>query len=456
MSGQTPNVDVNFRATGLDGVRRGLKMVRDDAEPTGRQWASATRTMASGLENVARQGKITGESLKMVLTQGADIAFAFGATGAIVGAIAITGAAIYEHITGNMKEARLEAEKTKQAINAMIDAGDKAGIYKQMSTVWRGTPSQGFTDGLTGLMAQRDDIRRQRDEWTARDGLKKWRELAAQLDAVNAKIAKQQALFDQLRAAYNAPMPVALTGTIGGMTTTASAGGTGPLMPTDRAGGVSVPGVPGISTPMRSRAPSGSVGVVGIGANIPGLSDAEKALQARVEAFSHTFADILADSISAGIQEAVQSGNIGKGFEALGKAAVAGLGSVAVQIGKHALAQMAFIKSIGAAIATMNPVLGAAAAVALIALGSAAMAAGGRGGGYGGSGGGYGGGYGSSAGYGAATVIDRGIIDPTRGAGVSARSNNQYNVTIIGTNDPKVKREFQELMRNADGRGSIG
>jgi hypothetical protein len=74
-------VDVTFRATGVDGVRRGLKLIGGDAELTHQRVGGAARQIAGGVEAIARTGKASGEALKQIISQGAEMAFMFGAGG---------------------------------------------------------------------------------------------------------------------------------------------------------------------------------------------------------------------------------------------------------------------------------------------------------------------------------------------------------------------------------------
>ena len=70
----------------------------------------AARTMASGFEAMARTGNVAGEATKQIIAQGSELAFTFGAAGPIVGAIGITGLAIF-----SMYERwRTESEETKK------------------------------------------------------------------------------------------------------------------------------------------------------------------------------------------------------------------------------------------------------------------------------------------------------------------------------------------------------
>lgn len=473
-----PKVSVEFDATGLDKVRGGLRLVNDAANTTSRQWGMASRQIAGGLEQIARSGKVTGESLKQIVSQGAEMAFMFGAGGPIVAAMGIVGVAIYEHITNNIKAAREEAEKTANSIRAMVDAGDKAGIYKQMSSVYRGTPGQNFEDGIASLESQAATLEARRLKIDpnnfGRDhkgfASESQRALAAEIARVNGLLTAQKNLFLQLRMAYNAPMPWQGTGEIPGMTSSASApGGATSSKSTSALVNrylIGAPGGPGrfLNEILGSKSSLHGQDPLNVAIHGKGRPQDSAMTVAMVEGMKlageiagNGFVDTLASSIEAGMARVFQKGaNIGSVFAAIGQTALSGLGSIAVAIGRQFLTTFKFIDVMVTALKRLTPAIGVGAAIGLIAFGSAMQGAGNRmganAGGFGG--GGYGGGYSASAGYGS-TVIDRGIIDPTRGAGVAARSANNYNVTIIGPNDPVAQRAIQELIYNAERRGRV-
>lgn len=487
---QNPEVKVKFTADGIEGVRRGLKLVRDDAGPTGQQWGNASRQIAFGLENIARQGKVTGESLKQIISQGSNMAFAFGPQGAIVAGIVTVGVAIYEHITGKMKEAREEIRSFNEDIANLLRTNNLTGAGDLAQRMYSGDrfASPGKDEsaadfqarqlgqlGLQGLIASKradrdaalarykvvvpltDKTQQQWDEMKnlgktieglngeldvltpllekytdqatkAKEALDKLSAAEGKRVSVGAKLAQEQ--FNKEYAALTAP---------GGKDIR-----------------VTELGLPGFTMGAKFGKPQDYDFARSL-RKVPNLleTDAGKGMIDQAKQIGNAFADTLADSIASGMQRAFAKGaGLSDVFGAIAQSALSGLGSISVQIGKAALAQMAFIKTIAEAIASWNPALGIAAAIGLIAFGSALQGAGGR---IGGAGGGYGGGggYGSSGGYGS-QVIDRGIIDPTRGAAnltAKAPVNNYFNV--IGERDPVAIRSLQRMLANGKERGEL-
>lgn len=83
--------------------------VTREATVSAQRYASSAQQMAGALLLIGSQGRVSTESLKQLVTQSAAVAFAFGPTGAFVGAVALaTGA-----IIGHFGRAREEAEKTR-------------------------------------------------------------------------------------------------------------------------------------------------------------------------------------------------------------------------------------------------------------------------------------------------------------------------------------------------------
>lgn len=86
------------------------------ANRAGAQYGSAARQIASATEVIARSGNVSGEAAKQILSAGSSIAFAFGAGGAVVGALSIFGLAV---VTA-MRKARDEIKQTVEAFDEEV------------------------------------------------------------------------------------------------------------------------------------------------------------------------------------------------------------------------------------------------------------------------------------------------------------------------------------------------
>jgi hypothetical protein len=168
----------------------------------------------------------------------------------------------------------------------------------------------------------------------------------------------------------------------------------------------------------------------------------------------------LADSIGSAFEAAFATGKIGEGFKALGRAMLAGLGSMIQAFGVKALAASKLMGTLLEAFKTLNPYLAIPAALGLIALGGALKGAaagafgGGMGGGIGGGGLPVAGAMGGTVG--GAMRLPGMMYGPTMaGATSTIQPMPNMNVTIIGPNDPSAQRAMQELMTKADRRGNV-
>lgn len=167
--------------------------------------------------------------------------------------------------------------------------------------------------------------------------------------------------------------------------------------------------------------------------------------------------DILADSVALGIEEAIATGSMANGFKAMAKAMLAGLGGMLIQFGKSLIPVGALMEKVRTALMTLSPQGIVAAGLGMIAVGAAlrgaAQAA------FGGSA--------ASAGTAASIAPSLGTTGGTMtlggltygptaaGSAATIQRVNPVSVTIIGPNDPAAQRQMQELITNANRRGSV-
>jgi hypothetical protein len=488
-------VDVVFRATGVEQVRRGLKLVTGDAQVSGRQTGLAMRQLAGGIENIARSGQAGGAALKLIIAQGAEMAFMFGATGPIVGALAVTGLAIYEHITGKMKEAADQVKAFHREVEGLTDLGGAAArqarIYSGGTAIRDKDESDAKylarSQGLKGVRGRIDQIQRSMAAagvpvgdvsrmGQGATGLgyggkvdKMGRELAelvehlarlktefAEITPITQKLADAEgerakglmSIAGDEAAKKNAALRAgdieSFLSQNRGMPGVQAAGGRAPGILELIAKYVNVERRPDLT----GSASAGSAQALNpIVANF-----AENVQKPLGEAIRSGMASTIGGAITDGITAGFEDGGITGAFKAAGKAILAGIGGIMTQMGEVWLSYGISMTALGSAL--WNPFTSGPAAIgigaALIALGATlgAVAHGGRGGG----GGSAGGGYSSSA----PQIIDRGTIDPTavgRMGNMSARPTTNNHFTIIGTKDPTAQREIMELIGNAQRRG---
>jgi len=131
------------------------------ANVMGDRFRAASMQMASAAENAARAGKLTGESAKQLIAQGTSIAFMFGKAGPIAGAIGILGLAIHELWSNARKEMEESRKQFEKEIDAMVNAGDSAGLMQRYKEIELGTPAKDFEDGTKFRQARLTEVQRQ-------------------------------------------------------------------------------------------------------------------------------------------------------------------------------------------------------------------------------------------------------------------------------------------------------
>ena len=124
------------------------------ASGLGQRYASAGVQVSSALENMARAGKVGGEGLKQVITQGSNMAFLFGPQGAVVGAVGIASLAIIELFQRTRDETVKLTAEIKENLDRLQNAGDVSGLTERAKVLFQGTPANDFKDGIKALRSE--------------------------------------------------------------------------------------------------------------------------------------------------------------------------------------------------------------------------------------------------------------------------------------------------------------
>ena len=167
--------------------------------------------------------------------------------------------------------------------------------------------------------------------------------------------------------------------------------------------------------------------------------------------------DTLGNALADGIQTAIEQKSIGAGFKAMTQTLLRGLGDMMIQFGKASLVASTLMDTIFKALAKALPGGAIVASLAMIAAGAALKGAAGAAFG-GGGGGGGGGGFSApmaAVAAGAMTLPTQFYGPTAAGSSATIAAMAPMNVTIVGPNDPAAQRQMQELMRNAQRRGSV-
>lgn len=184
-------------------------------------------------------------------------------------------------------------------------------------------------------------------------------------------------------------------------------------------------------------------------------------LQSQIrDTLAQSIGDGITDGIAAGFERGFATGRIGEGFKSLAGTMLSGLGSAMIQFGKASLVASTLMQEIRDSLSALTPKGAVVASLAMIAAGGAlrgvAQSA------FGGMGGGGGMAVTPTTPFGipmtgaamGPTQLIFGATSATTAAGMTPRQ--AMNVTLIGPNDPTAQRAMQELMRNANQRGTLG
>lgn len=184
------------------------------------------------------------------------------------------------------------------------------------------------------------------------------------------------------------------------------------------------------------------------------LADQLDEMRVAVMIFADSIANTLVDSLATGIETAVATGSLGKGFKALTSTLLSGLGSAMIAFGRTAIMASALMQRFMEAMASLNPFAALAAGIGMVALGGVLKGAAQRSFAVGTGTSSMGGGIGALATGGSS--ITRTFAPTMAGTtGANVQMATPMNVTIIGPNDAGAQRAIATLMDNASRRGLV-
>lgn len=125
MSTKVSSLAVQIEAIGVDKVKTALRELGSDAERTsdhlGTHYGKAARHLSLVTNEAVRAGEIGGNALQKILTIGGDMAGMFGVSGAVVGALAVTGLAIYNYFDRAKKAIEETAKAARAELRSLRD-----------------------------------------------------------------------------------------------------------------------------------------------------------------------------------------------------------------------------------------------------------------------------------------------------------------------------------------------
>ncbi|MBI2407496.1 MAG: hypothetical protein HYV19_04255 [Gemmatimonadetes bacterium] len=514
MTAPVRTVAVNFQAQGVPEVQAATRTVQRATEGLGvaqqnatrglvasvtgvsQRYAQASLHIAAATETMARMGRVSGEAGRQVIAQVSNIAFAFGPTGALVGAVGIATMAIIGLFDRTKREAKAAAEAALSAFNR-IASGNASGTRGAIADLTFGDRKIGkdATPEQLGLLRLTERNIALRGQLNAASGLLSRRELIGEIKETDAAIAginrrireysdelQKQMKAEQNAAAATRDAAAALTAKKTAADAAAAARrshfltalldaqaevrrerGKNPYGAGDnltwRAGGaVDIP-TPGI-TPLENPTPRIDAEFSQTLKNLEGRAKAmassvsleiAEAMRSTYSKLSNIIAEGIASAIAGGIIAAMADGDIQSAARQWGDMMI---GVMARAVADWALQTQVFAKAMAAIqqFMTLHPLAAAAAAAALY-VAARAVSRGGSGR-YSSSLGGIGGSALSAGAMGGGDQITRilwGTNSTSLAAGLTPRAAT--SITVIGPNDPSAQAAIQRIMQNADRRG---
>lgn len=463
------DIKVTFRPEGTAEVDRAIaavqanasraasattKVAASSAAAMGDRLAGGARQASFALEQMARTGKVAGEGMKQLISVGSDMAFAFGPTGAIVGAIGVTIAAILLLF----KRSNAEAEKFFDKINDMRAEGDKRALSDAHETLkeaiqQRNEARQKFETPESSIFSAR--IKKKQLEELG-DASARVEIAERNVDRIRTEMATKETkrLGDLGEAADKARKKYAefWDGLLSFKGQQFAPGAT----PADQAalsGGLASWDAMLLKSTKPKETPlAESLIPKTFAADLTATLDAMlKQVMTGIDALTSDFhigiRDSIANAVAGGIFAALTSGSIGEAFNALTQTLLSGFAGAIAELAVRAIMASKLMTTVVTFLAA-NPWVALAAATALLVM-TRSMGGGAKGGG--GSIPALGAMGASGIGSDSATRIIFGSNSAATAAGMEPRQANQF--IIIGSDDPRAQREILSLINKGKRRG---
>lgn len=157
----TAPIEVQIKATGVDGVQRQIRLVRDEtaafnsvSEKGVEISHSAARGLGElgrGLGQVAQSGQLGAFSLREFTGAAFRLGAEFGPAGmgAAIGLTVLAIGTLIEVFGKAGDASKKMAEDFQRSLDEMMNAGDVAAMKKKAQDIWLGTPSDNFRNHTT-------------------------------------------------------------------------------------------------------------------------------------------------------------------------------------------------------------------------------------------------------------------------------------------------------------------
>lgn len=479
-------LSLKFQTEGFDDVFRKL----DDVDSKGKRVAQTAESSGVSVERIGHKaagvaialsgmGEVGVSAMEKVAHGATNIAFMFGAAGPIVGAAAIAGVAIFNIFDRARKEMEATDKKARDLLRGLsLDTGVStlSSLYGGDPYAKKGTPEQlgiaaakarlnaipvtmeDITDPATGMTVGRAvAANKERDDLLA--FLKEAEPLYARVmertkALAAAEVERGQNLIQLAederlaKLAQDAYIPPVTAGKMPGISDVSSETSVYSTRPDTLA----------VDAEKRKLAIANQLDPVKARAKVTidqatlDIAEKMKEVQDEMGSIIQTgFAETLGNAIYNGFAAAFSGKGISGLLKSFAKTILAGIGQTFTQLGMVYLQYGVLMQ--GLASFLPDPFTagwaGIAIGAALVAMGAALGAVG------------QGKSAGSTGGYSAPSYssnsdqVTRIRLMPgwATESGVTERSPNNFNFTVIGQNDPQAQREIAGLVRNAERRG---
>jgi hypothetical protein len=131
-------VEVAFKATGVEGVRRGIRMVQSEGTDGHEKLAKGARGAASALAEISHTAALSQGSIKELIKSGAEMALMFGIGGPLATAFGFLGLSIFNVFTHARDQIEQTARTAREETARLVESKDIVGLSKVMQRKFSG------------------------------------------------------------------------------------------------------------------------------------------------------------------------------------------------------------------------------------------------------------------------------------------------------------------------------
>src|SRR3954471_13611807 len=127
-------VEIQIKATGVDGVQRSLRLVKSEVESVGKASTEISHSaligfseLARGVGKVAQAGEVGAFAMREFTGAAFRLGEFLGPAGPLIPVVGLLGYAFYEMCKGARDESEKTRKKFEEEFKKMVDALDQSG-----------------------------------------------------------------------------------------------------------------------------------------------------------------------------------------------------------------------------------------------------------------------------------------------------------------------------------------